>query len=343
MSGRRDSSGSCNADGICVSTGPNDCEAVGKTCLNGTCVGECHPTTVEQSCPPKCDEDTGDLVTALCVDGECAYSSYGVPCANEGKVCAGGSCATGCAPETVDLDCPPVCDGDYVESSKCVDGGCVGGLYWNCQFDEMVCEGGQCVQACTEETLTEDCAPSMCSPDGYTAFAAGGLLRRGLRPLRWARRPLRLDERSPLLHRGRPGLPGRRGVLRRSDPGRLGGLAGAAHQRAPRVGRGLPRERARGRLPGHGLHDLLERLLRVRRVRRRQRGRPRAGERRLLLARRDRGSRVQEPPLPLHHGGDRGVRGSGDGLDPEVQHRRGRGLARDAMSRSSRVRCIRTP
>ena len=214
-------------EGACMFDQLKSCKASGKTCVGGKCAGECHPDTVEQSCPPKCDDDTGDLVKAVCIEGQCVYGSYGYPCskdgklcmggacvdgcskddpgggcpaacakdgsekvitqiceeglcvpgepidcAAEGKVCASGTCATGCTPDTVHFVCPPVCDGDYVESSKCVDGGCVGGLYWNCEFDEMVCEGGECVEKCTEETLEEDCAPSMCSPDSTVAFEA---------------------------------------------------------------------------------------------------------------------------------------------------------------------------
>ena len=221
--------GACK-DGLCVVASVKDCAAQGKTCVEGQCVGDCHPSTVTLSCPPKCDDGAGEYVsTATCVDGQCVYGV--MSCAMLGKICHAGQCVDGCSPDhpgggcapahcdvsgwivlseqcvdgacapNAPIDCSaqegktcgggecvaacnpfnaeetcfaPYCDGNYTVTPKCENGACVGGSYWNCEWEDKACDDatGICVTACTTGNMDSVCPPSLCSDDGAMAIPA---------------------------------------------------------------------------------------------------------------------------------------------------------------------------
>lgn len=154
-----------------VDTTPDPCSqcGTGEVCVrNETVTDICFPSDCStQTCADGeiCDGD-------VCVVEACA----GVQC-DTGEICLAGTCAVGsCASGQVTCPTGEVCDPQNdacvtacTEQSTCNDLACSGGLCVPCDDTRtcggaLVCDGGQCLTACTDDpnacNSTEACDPS---------------------------------------------------------------------------------------------------------------------------------------------------------------------------------------
>lgn len=134
--------GTCDATGLALVAGAEDCEASAQACLDGACI--------PRVCVPNETFCSGSLIRACRADG--LGSTTSLDCAWSGRVCEVVGGASTCVTPT----CTPnalVCDGSRLATCNATGTG-FGPPYTECTGTNDACSEGQC-------------RPSVCTPNGY--------------------------------------------------------------------------------------------------------------------------------------------------------------------------------